>query len=194
MPSQTNLADHELIALLQRGDPTAFTVIFNRYYSLLYVHAYKKIKDVEQAKDIVQDLFTTLWIRRETLSITNNLSVYLYTAVRNRILDVIARHQVKEKYIHSLQDFMQREQSQADHLVRSLDLIALIETEISALPPRMREVFEMSRKENLSHREIAEKLELSELTVRTHVKKALRILRMRLSISVYFVAAMLFFL
>ncbi|WP_353184651.1 RNA polymerase sigma-70 factor [Parapedobacter lycopersici] len=194
MSLQTNLSDQELVVLLQRGDAAAFTTVFHRYYGLLFIHAYKKLRDAEQAKDVVQELFTTLWVRRERLSLTNdNLAVYLYTAVRNRILDVIARQQVREKYIQSLQGFIDREQTGTDYRVRSLDLAALIEAEISALPPKMREVFEMSRYENLSHKEIAEKLELSELTVRTHVKKALRILRMRLNIGVYFLAVIGYF-
>ncbi|WP_257659077.1 RNA polymerase sigma-70 factor [Parapedobacter lycopersici] len=194
MSLQTNLSDQELVVLLQRGDAAAFTMVFHRYYGLLFIHAYKKLRDAEQAKDVVQELFTALWVRRERLSLTNdNLAVYLYTAVRNRILDVIARQQVREKYIQSLQGFIDREQTGTDYRVRSLDLAALIEAEISALPPKMREVFEMSRYENLSHKEIAEKLELSELTVRTHVKKALRILRMRLNIGVYFLALIGYF-
>lgn len=194
MSSQTtNLSDHELITLLKGGDTSAFTIIFNRYYSLLYIHAYRKLNDVEQAKDVVQDLFTALWVKREDLYLTHNLSVYLYTAIRNRVLDIIARNQVKERYIHSLQDFMDREQTETDYLVRELDLKALIDTEISALPPRMREVFQMSRRENLTHREIAEKLDLSELTVRTQIKKALRILRMRLNIGIYLMAITSFF-
>lgn len=187
MSSQTNISDQELMELLRQGDETAFTNIFHRYYGLLFIHAYKKLRDPEQAKDVVQDLFTALWVRRDHLSLTNdNLAVYLYTAIRNRILDVIARQQVRDRYIQSFQDFIDREQIGTDYRVRSVDLAALIKAEIAALPPKMREVFEMSRYENLSHKEIAERLELSELTVRTHVKKALRILRVRLNTGIYF--------
>lgn len=193
MSSQTNVSDQELMALLRQGDEAAFTAIFHRYYGLLFIHAYKKLRDAEQAKDVVQDLFTALWVRRDNLSLANNnLAVYLYTAIRNRILDVIAHQQVRDKYIHSLQGFMDREQTGTDYRVRSIDLATLIKEEIAALPPKMKEVFEMSRYENLSHKEIAEKLELSELTVRTHVKKALRILRVRLNIGVYLLVALSF--
>ena len=194
MSSRTNGSDQELVALLRLGDRAAFTAIFDRYYGLLFIHAYKRLRDEEQAKDVVQDLFTALWMRRESLVLINdNLAVYLYTAIRNRMLDLMARQQVRERYINSLQDFMDREQTGTDYLVRSVDLAALIHSEIAALPPKMREVFEMSRYDNLSHKEIAEKLELSELTVRTHVKKALRILRIRLNIGVYFFAILWFF-
>ena len=189
MSSKTNVSDQELVALLRQGNTAAFTAIFDRYYRLLFIHAYKKLNDEEQAKDVVQDLFTALWLRRESLVLANdNLAVYLYTAIRNRILDVIARQQVRNRYIHSFQDFIDQEQTGTDYLVRSVDLTTIIKAEIAALPPKMREVFEMSRYENLSHKEIAEKLKLSELTVRTHVKKALRILRIRLNIGVYFFA------
>lgn len=194
MSLQTNLSDQELVVLLQRGDAAAFTALFDHYYGLLFVHAYKKLRDAEQAKDVVQDLFAALWARRDSLLLTqDNLAVYLYTAIRNRILDVIAKAQVRDRYIDSLQGFIDREYTGTDYRVRTHELTALIDAEISALPPKMREVFEMSRYGNLSHKEIAEKLELSELTVRTHVKKALRILRVRLNIGGYLLAVVGYF-
>ncbi|MDO7743049.1 MAG: sigma-70 region 4 domain-containing protein, partial [Pedobacter sp.] len=73
----------------------------------------------------------------------------------------------------------------ADHRIRERDLATIIEKEISCLPAKMREVFELSRKSHLSHKEIAILLDLSELTVRTQVKKALRILRLKLGLLIY---------
>ncbi len=93
----------------------------------------------------------------------------------------------EHKYMESLQRYVDEDHEQADFLVREKDLARLIESEIAALPPAMRKIFEMSRFEHLSHKEIAEQLSLSEHTVRTQVKKALRILRTKLGLVAYLV-------
>lgn len=181
------LSDQELIALLKDGDKTAFTEIYDRFFGALYVFAHKKLRDEEDAKDIVQDLFANIWIKRESLSFSGVLSAYLYTAVRNKMLDVIGHKDYEGKYIKSLQGFMDQEQVQSDFLVREKQLAALIEQEINALPAKMRTVFLLSRRANMSYKEIALHLDLSEQTVRSHVKHALKILRLRFGLVVYLI-------
>lgn len=177
MTLYTTLADHDLVAFLKDGDKTAFTEIYNRYKGLLYIHAFNRLKNQQEADDVVHELFTALWTKREDLFLKTHLSGYLYQAIRNRILDVISHKKVESAYMVSLQYFIDHSEAVTDHLVRENELAALIEKEISALPPKMREVFELSRKANLSHREIATKLDLSEMTVKKHVNNALKILR-----------------
>lgn len=181
------LSDQELIALLKDGDKTAFTEIYDRFFGVLYVFAHKKLRDEEDAKDIVQDLFANIWIKRESLSFSGVLSAYLYTAVRNKMLDVIGHKDYEGKYIKSLQGFMDQEQVQSDFLVREKQLAVLIEQEIDALPAKMRAVFLLSRRANMSYKEIALHLDLSEQTVRSHIKHALKILRLRFGLVVYLV-------
>src|SRR5690606_11596478 len=106
-----------------------------------------------------------------------HLSGYLYTAIRNRVIKVIAHKSVESAYYSSLQAAFQQGNAVSDHLIRERELSRLIEKEIDALPPKMRCVFTLSRKAYLSHREIAEKLDLSEATVKTQVNNALKILR-----------------
>ncbi|RQO74899.1 RNA polymerase subunit sigma-70 [Pedobacter sp. KBW06] len=177
MTLYTTLTDHDLVTFLKDGDKTAFTEIYNRYKGLLYIHAYNRLRNQEEADDVVHELFTSLWTKREELFLKTNLSGYLYQAIRNRIIDVISHKKVASAYMVSLQHFIDHSEAVTDHLVRENELSALIEKEISALPAKMREVFELSRKANLSHKEIAGKLELSEMTVKKHVNNALKILR-----------------
>lgn len=185
MTLYTTLADIELVAFLKDGDKSAFTEIYNRYKGLLYVHAYNRLRNQQEADDVVHELFASLWTKREGLELRTHLSGYLYQAVRNRIIDVISRKKVASEYMDSLQHFIDRTEAITDHLVRENELSALIEKEISALPPKMRTVFELSRKENLSHKEIAGQLELSEMTVKKHVNNALKILRTKLGLLIY---------
>ncbi|OQP52635.1 RNA polymerase subunit sigma-70 [Niastella yeongjuensis] len=181
MSAYDRLTDQELTTLLKQGDNQAFTAIYHRYKGVLYLHAYKRLQSKEDVNDLIHELFTTLWQKRDELNITQ-LSGYLYTAVRNRVLDCIARKQTESNYIQAFQQFIDTGEAVADHRIREQQLAAVIEQEIASLPAKMREVFELSRKAHLSHREIAERLDLSELTVKKHVNNALKILRGRLTI------------
>lgn len=185
MTAYQQLNDEQLSSLLQQGDSNAFKEIFERFYGLLFTHAYKRLADEDEAKDLVQELFEVLWTKRQQLVITSTLSSYLYTSVRNRILNYIDHKKVQEKYVSSLGEFLEQDTYCSDYLIREKQLSDLIEQEIDALPTKMREIFILSRKKNLSHKEIADKLNLSEQTVRTQVKKALRILRPRISTFAY---------
>ncbi len=180
MLRDVSISDSELVDLLISGDEKAFTQIYERYFGVLYVHAYKILQNEDEVKDILQDLFSTIWIRREKLNITSGLSAYLYKSVRNKIFDTLSHKKVATRYIDSLKAFVEQGYMNTDHLVRERELSALIEKGIVALPEKMRHVFELSRKGNYSHREIAQQLNLSEQTVRTQVKNALRILRVKL--------------
>jgi len=185
MSSYSILSDKELTSLIKGGDEASFAEIYNRFYGILYLHAYKRLNNEEEARDVIHELFAALWTKRESFEIETNLSGYLYSSIRNRILDIITHKKVEEKYIDSLQNYIDHDFNYADHLVRERDLTSLIEKEISFLPDRMREIFQLSRKSHLSHKEIAILLGLSEQTVRTQVKKALKVLRLRLGFWIY---------
>lgn len=179
--------DIELINLLSEDDEHAYLEIFSRYNKLLYSHAYNKLREREDAKDIVSEVFYALWMRRAQSLPKENLVGYLFMAVRYKIADFLSRKQVKEHYVQSLQTYINQAEVDTDHLVREKQLKEIIEEEIAALPPRMQEIFRMSRFEQMSHKEIAAKLQLSEQTVKDQVKKALRILRIKLGLMAFII-------
>jgi RNA polymerase sigma-70 factor (family 1) len=178
MADYTSYSDAELKNMLCAGDRMAYAEVYQRYVFPLLNHAYNKTRDREESKDIVQEVFTTLWAKRESMEV-GNLRGYLFKSVRNIFLNQIAHQAVQDKYLHSMEQFAASAEV-PDHLVRERQLTAIIEREIAALPPKMREVFELSRKEHLSHKEIAEKLGISEQTVSKQVTNALKILRPKL--------------
>ncbi|MBB5438804.1 RNA polymerase sigma-70 factor (ECF subfamily) [Pedobacter sp. AK017] len=186
MAAYSGYTDQELTALLKSGDRIAFTEIYNRFFSLLYLHAFSRLRDKDDAKDTVQELFTALWVKHESISFTN-LSNYLYTAVRNRVMNVISHKSVESKYLSALPPSVVIENCITDHRLRERQLTAIIEKEVAALPPKMRAAFELSRKTNMSHKEIANELGITEQSVRSHVKNALKILRLRLGLSLFLV-------
>jgi len=180
----STLTDTELLALLRDGDHAAYKEIYNRYKGLLYIHIFKRLGDREETKDIIQELFSAIWYKREELTLNTSLSGYLYKAVRNRLLNAVAHKKVQTHYISSLQQAINQTESSTDFALRENELMQLIDKEIAALPPKMREIFELSRKGNLAHKEIAVQLNISEKTVKKQVNNALKVLRVKLGIFV----------
>ena len=186
MSSYEFFSDTELIHLLKKGDVTAFSEIHKRYYGILYRHAYNRLPDREEVKDILQELFSSVWNSKNDLSLNTNLPAYLYTAVRNRVLNVHKHHKIKSDYISSLQKFIDHEHvPEPDESIRLKQLIELIEEEVAKLPSQMRLIFEMSRNAHLSHQEIADELHISALTVKKQVNNSLKILRVKLGANFF---------
>jgi RNA polymerase sigma-70 factor (family 1) len=185
------LSDAELANFLKLGDQRAYIEIYDRYKAPLQQHAYKKLGDMAEVEDILQELFIHLWDRRERLTLTSSLSGYLFTAVRNRIFNLYYKKQRETTYLHSLQDFIIGEEPAIDLFIREKEVSILIENAILALPPRMREVFLLSRNEGLTHKQIAERLGTSEQTVTTQIRNSLKILRVRLGFLICMVSALL---
>lgn len=187
MASYDDFSDQKLTELLSDGDRDAFTQIFKRYNGILYAHAFKKLGEQENAKDVVQEIFSILWARRDEISFKTNLSGYLYTSVKNKILDLITHNEIKDSYADSLKHFVNNSAEIADHLIREKQLREIIERETDKLPPRMQLIFKMSRNNHLSHKEIAEELKLSEQTVTDQIKKALKVLKSKISLILFWV-------
>ncbi|RAJ37036.1 RNA polymerase sigma factor [Pedobacter cryoconitis] len=173
-------SDSELIELLKSGDRLAFTEIYNRYWSVLYAQVYKMLRDQDDAKDVIQEIFSKLWINAAAIKSNHNLGGLLYTAARNKVLNSIEKSKVRHDYAKSIAAFVSETDPDTIDKLDEKRLSKIIEHEIQSLPPKMREIFEMSRKENLSHKEIAEKLNLSDQTVKKQVQNALKIIRPRI--------------
>lgn len=188
MRALSSYTDQELAGLLKSGDQAAFAEIYERFWSVLFLHARNLLRENEEARDIVQELFTSLWNKGASLELNTSLSAYLYKAVRNKVFDHLKRKKVMNDYLQSLNEFMSESALIPDALIREKELAAIIESGISALPPKMREVFELSRKQHLSYQQIAEKLDISEHTVKSQVSNALRILRTKVGASAILVA------
>lgn len=183
-----SLSDDQLIKLLKEGNHSSFTEIYNRYNTLLYTYAYKKLQDTESAKDIIQEVYVYLWNSRENLDIQTTLSGYLYKAVLNRILNIFRHIAITQEHVASFKETINDAPAGTDYRIREKDLAILIEKEINNLPEKMREIFQLRRKEYLTNKEIAERLDISEHTVHTQIKRALKVLRGKLGLVLYIYA------
>lgn len=170
-------SDNELIELVIDDDKTAFAEIYKRYWGILFQHARKMLQDDDAAKDIVQDVFTTLWARRNDLDLRSKLSSYLYGAIRYQVFNLIDKEKVKGNYLQSIETFIDHGEYTTDDRWLEKELALQIEQEINSLPAKMKEIFILSRSQYLTHREIAQKLNISDQTVKKQVHYAIKILR-----------------
>lgn len=181
MNDYKNYSDSELVSLLRASDHIAYKEIYNRYFRIVFLHGIRRLENKEQVTDFVQDAFIKLWEKREAILPDTIAKAFLFTLVKNRILDYLAREQLKAKYVSSIRAYMSKYNGpRTDSLVREKDMEAQIDKEIQALPKKMRAVFVLSRKAQFSYQEIAAELNTTESNVSKQVNNALRILKTRL--------------
>ncbi len=170
--------DQDLIKAISQSDERAFQVLFNRYYKGLLVTALNVLKEKDQAKDIIQDLFFWLWQNRESLEIQSSVAAYLKRAVINRCLNLLK----KEQKLLDSEDWEEPINSSPNphELIEGEELKAFIDHALGQLPERCRLVFSLKRIEGFSVKEIADQLEISPKTVENQITKALKHLRQEL--------------
>ncbi|WP_295939773.1 RNA polymerase sigma-70 factor [uncultured Alistipes sp.] len=177
-----------LITRVRKGDRKAFDELCNRYYAMLVSYARLFLKD-DWAEDVVQDVFYNVWQRRETLDDSNSLYKYLLRSVYNRSLNYLEKNKRATDYRSYYQNRIAAMGSSyyapdSSPIIKKLytdDLRASLDAAIESLPPKCREVFRLSYIEDLSNREISERLGISQSTVENHMYSALKQLRQKLS-------------
>lgn len=179
MPNQTEFNEALLLSELRRGSIQAFEKIFKRHWESLYRIARTKLRSHEEAEEIIQGIFSTLWEKRESLAISN-LTWYLNTALRNRILNIIRDRIPKEKYWNYYKAFIPQQGFLTEEIVAFDELNEAVELAVRSLPEKSREVFRLSRIEGRSNSEIARLLKISEKAIEYHLTRSLKELRVHL--------------
>ena len=166
--------DSELISLIQGNDRDAFTEFYNRHWEGLFTIALKVTKDDDESSDIVQDIFINLWLKRLDLGEIQSINSYLFHAVRNKSLMYIRKNIVRNDYLKSLSLHFSEVRDSLGEQQAANELAVIIDKEVESLPAKMREVYLLSRKEHLSHKQIADQLNISEKTVKKQIGNALK--------------------
>lgn len=170
-------SDEYLLALLGKGDEQAFTIIYQRYHKLLYVVAYKYLKNDCSAKDSVQQIFYRLWESRSVLIINMNLRNYLYTMLKNHLLNEIRNnYMAMEKNYELAQEKVEYENDLLDNIEKK-EIEEQLYRAINGLPEQKKQVCLYKLRGNLSNLEIANKMGISVPTVKTHYAQAVKMLR-----------------
>lgn len=169
--------ERSLILRLIEGDEDAFCELYATYKNRLIYFAMRFLKSREYAEDVFQDAFTVVWQSRRFINPDASFSSYLYTIMRNRILNQLRNAANEEKLKESIfsQALDYTEDTKREVMLN--DLKSLISHALQQLTPRQREIFEMSREAQLSHKEIADKLGISVNTVQEHISTSLKLIR-----------------
>ena len=168
--------DAVLLAQLNVGSKSAFDVLYNRHWELVYRSAYKRLNDSEKAQDVAQDVFVQLWIRGNK-SLIENLPAYLLVSARNGVFKVMEK---EARHIDVPVDSMPEIESlfdTADAGILHGEFLAAFNKLVEALPAQQQIIFKMRFEEELGSQQIADILEISPKTVRNQLGKALSTLR-----------------
>jgi len=169
-----------LLEKLNCGSYRAFTVLYERYWEDLFLYIQRIINNENDAKDLVQDIFLTIWSLREKLQHVHSFKAYTLTIARHKALRYIKKHhrtELIDGFVSFLED---KEPNALDLLIRN-ELAVFIDGEVDKMPDRMQETYRKSREEGLSNKEIALLMEVSDQTVKKQIKYSLRYLRFGLS-------------
>lgn len=177
----TTFTAESLFCLIQKDDPGAFEEIYNRYWLQLFISAHKRLQCREDAEEAVQNLFESLWKNRYKIHIRTSLENYLFASIRYIVLRMV----YKRTSLASSSDVDVDGYGKADHSTEETilinDLSSHINQLVERLPEKCRKVFELSRYEMKTHKEIATLLGISEKTVENHITKALHLLKNNLN-------------
>ncbi|MNK55040.1 ECF RNA polymerase sigma factor SigW [compost metagenome] len=157
----------------------AFNLVFDAYWNALYKQAYKKVHCTELAQDLVQDVFVSLWDKIELLDAEGSVLAYLFAILRNKILKLYEKDSVRLKYAVSVTANVAPSDVHSQNTILEKELKAIIDAEVERMPVRMKEIYLLKREDDLSIKQIAQDLSLSEQTVKNQLQMAYQRLRAR---------------
>lgn len=175
------ISDEEIVVRLNKNDERALNLLYERYWEKLFISAHNLVKKREVCEDIIQEVFISIWQKRGEIKIHTSLKSYLYTSVTYKVYDYFRKNS-KAIEIELFENFEKRLQdSTPESKLIYKELVAHLNAAINLLPEKSKIVFKLSRENQLSHKEIAKKLNISTKTVEAHITTALKILRTSLS-------------
>lgn len=176
MEDQTDI----LVSRIRNKDKAAFEMVFNTHYKPLCGYANKYLDEVDEAEEIVQEVFVKFWEKCETIAPDSSIKSYLYRSVHNTCLNHIKHLKVRDNYKQYILVKMETESHNFFDDVEDSKLEKKIYEAIDSLPPQCQKIFKLSRFEGLKYQEIADHLGLSIKTIEVQMGKALKVLREKL--------------
>lgn len=173
----TQLDSDALLLNVCSGNAAAFSELYSRFWEPFYLFVYRRLKNEDDAKDVVQNVFVNIWLRRAQIAVNGAAEPYLYTMLRNEMLRAISGNIKDRSRQQEMEILLQPELEQLLTPLQKETIFSHIDGLVNELPERMKQVYRLSHEEQLGVREIASRLELSEQTVRNHLNAALKKLR-----------------
>lgn len=172
-----NQKEQDLVVRLINGDEDAFCELYSSYKDRLIYYAISFLKSETYAEDVYQDTFTAIWQGRKFIDPNTSFSAYLYTIIKNRVLNQLREIEVHQKLKDNILSNAIDNEDHSHQTIYENDMKTIINKSLSVLTPRQREIFELSRQQLMSHKEIAVLLGVSVNTVQDHISSSLKMIR-----------------
>ncbi|MCC8409469.1 RNA polymerase sigma-70 factor [Mucilaginibacter sp. UR6-1] len=176
-----DLPDHILLEKFRENDIKAYDALFFRYFRKIHAFAKSSVRDDETAKELAMDVMVRLWQKKGEIVIQTDLNAYLYQSIRNALYNNWKRKAIIISPLANLAESFEPIARTADHALNCKELQQYYQEKLNQLSPQRKEVFKMSREQNMSYAEIADHLNLSVHTVRNHVSASLQYFREHLN-------------
>ncbi|MEO8860300.1 MAG: RNA polymerase sigma-70 factor [Ginsengibacter sp.] len=189
-----NTCDEQLLQQMAGGDRQAFTELYKRYWEDLFITSAKALRGKEAAADVVQDVFLSLWNRRNELKLQGSIAAYLHTSVRYKCIHYIEKNTTRRDYLVQLAEVAINNSSpNAEINLQLKEMQRTIKNSVAKMPPKMQEVYKLSRQEHLSYKEISDYMSISVETVKKHIQHALQLIRKDLGPYIFILIILTFF-
>lgn len=169
--------EKELLEKVAQGDEAAFTQLFYAYHNKLGAYIYRITGSLETTKEIVQDVFMKVWLKRETLTTIEQFGPYLYILSRNHTLNCLRRFAKEQVHRQQIIENLNTALETGIEVEYDTDYYAFLDQAVEELPPQQRKVYILSRRERLKYEEIAQRMNISRETVKKYLKLATRFIK-----------------
>jgi len=177
----SQMSNSELLSLLKEGDMLAFDAIYEKYCKRIFAFVVRYVKSVPDAEEIVQEVFLKIWENRNKIDVYFSFESYIFTISYNSTISLLRKRVTEKKYIDYLKNLQVAENVfELTDEVYYRELTDQIQSLLSELTPRQKEIFLLSREEGLTHDEIAKRLGISSNTVKNHIVTTLNFLRTKI--------------
>jgi len=178
---ETNLPEQLLLQRSSEGDAAAFHELYQLHKRDVFLMVNMRLPDIDDAKDVVQDIFVELWLKREMLLAIRDFKPYLYVLARNQVITAYRRKHVQLRNEGLLFEGLNTLDHSAEDNAIAKELYNQINLIVEALPETTRKCYHLSKNEGKRNQEIADLLNISEKTVRNNLSEALKRLKSALS-------------
>lgn len=189
--------NNELLTQLRNGDQTAFAEIYNQYRSKIFVYACGLCKSPDVSEEIVQEVFIKIWQKRDQINTELNFGAYIKKITLNHVLNHLKKVAREKTLQQQLFLFIETIRNSTEDNLLEKELLKTYDDAIAKLPPQKKLIYNLSRNQDLSHDEIAKKLNISKNTVKNHMVEATRFIRNYVnqngSVICFFIAASEYF-
>jgi RNA polymerase sigma-70 factor (family 1) len=186
--------EEKLLLDLKIGSEAAFTQLYHRYSASLYYNMLALVKDESVAEELVQDVFSKIWRRRETIRVDKSFAAYLFVAGRNRVYDFFQQLKNEHELYARIKAAATEQYSHIEETLFARENAQLLQKAIDTLPPQRRRAFELCKMQGLTYRQASENMGVSLSTLKDHIAHAYETIRVYISKNREVAIGLLFFL